>query len=95
MIKGFKPRGDDNRPDRGILPLAVMLSSTDVEIMTYIYGPVLANNLDLLINTPRRLANANGLWKSILALSNYVALDVPVLRGRVSDAEREVKIILE
>lgn len=87
MIKGFKPRGDDNRPDRGILPLAVMLSSTDVEIMTYIYGPVLANNLDLLINTPRRLANANGLWKSILALSNYVALDVPVLRGRVSDAE--------
>lgn len=27
MIKGFKPRGDDNRPDRGILPLAAMLGS--------------------------------------------------------------------
>lgn len=87
MIKGFKPRGDDNRPDRGILPLAVMLSNENVEIMTYIYGPVLANNLDLLINTPKKLANSNGLWKSILALSNYVALDVPVLRGRCKDAE--------
>ncbi len=87
IIKGFKPRGDDNRPDRGILPLAVMLSSTDTEIMTYIYGPVLANNLDLLINTPRKLAASNGLWKSILSLNNYVALDVPVLRGRCSDAE--------
>lgn len=87
IIKGFKPRGDDNRPDRGILPLAVMLSSTDVEIMTYIYGPVLANNLDSLINDPRRLANSNGLWKSILALSNYVALDVPVIKGKTKDAE--------
>jgi hypothetical protein len=87
MIKGFKPRGDDNRPDRGILPLAVMLSSTEVEIMTYIYGPVLAKNLASLVNTPRRLADSNGLWKSILALSNYVALDVPVLGGRTCDAE--------
>lgn len=87
LIKGFKPRGDDNRPDRGILPLAAMLSDVDVEIMTYIYGPVLANNLDSLINAPKRLANSNGLWKSILAISNYVALDVPVLRGRIADAE--------
>lgn len=79
LIKGFKPRGDDNRPDRGILPLAVMLSNTDAEIMTYIYGPIIENNLNLLITTPKRLAASNGLWKSILALSNYVALDVPIL----------------
>lgn len=87
LIKGFKPKGDDNRPDRGILPLAAMLSDIDVEIMTYIYGPVLANNLDSLINTPKHLANSNGFWKSILAISNYVALDVPVLKGSISDAE--------
>jgi hypothetical protein len=87
LIKGFKPRGDDNRPDRGILPLAVMLSDMNVEIMTYIYGPVLANSLNSLIKNPKKLAASNGLWKSILALSNYVALDVPVLRGKHSDAE--------
>ncbi|MCI8746521.1 MAG: hypothetical protein HFH67_01435 [Lachnospiraceae bacterium] len=79
IIKGFKPKGDDNRPDRGILPFAAMLSSTDTEVMTYIYGPVTAHNLDTLIQEPLRLANSNGLWKSVLALSNYVALDVPVL----------------
>jgi hypothetical protein len=33
------------------------------------------------------LANSNGLWKSILTLSNYVALDVPVLSGRIPAAE--------
>lgn len=87
IMKGFKPRGDDNRPDRGILPLAAMLTSTDVEVMTYIYGPVLASNLNTLISTPERLANSNGLWKSVLALSNYVALDAPVLSGQCSDAE--------
>lgn len=87
IIKGFKPRGDDNRPDRGILPLAAMLSSTELEVMTYIYGPVTATNLDTLIKNPMRLANSNGLWKSILALSNYIALDAPVLSRQLSGAE--------
>lgn len=87
LIKGFKPRGDDNRPDRGILPLAAMLSSSDIEIMTYIYGPVIAGNLNSLIHNPQKLAASNGLWKSILALSNYVALDVPVLGAEYTDAE--------
>lgn len=79
MLKGFKPRGDDNRPDRGLLPLISMLTSQNVEILTYIYGPIIENNFNLLKNTPKRLANANGLWKSILAISDYVALDVPIL----------------
>lgn len=87
LIKGFKPRGDDNRPDRGILPLAVMLSATDVEIMTYLYGPILTYNFNNLLAHPKRLAASNGLWKSILALSNFVALDVPILAGKLSNAE--------
>lgn len=87
LIKGFKPRGDDNRPDRGILPLAVMLSSTNLEVFTYLYGPVTSSNYNLLQTAPKRLASANGLWKSILALSNYVALDVPILSGHIADAE--------
>ena len=87
LIKGFKPRGDDNRPDRGLLPLATMLSSHNSDVMTYLYGPVLKNNFQLLQNNPKRLANANGLWKSILALSNFVMLDVPILGGTKQDAE--------
>lgn len=87
LIKGFKPRGDDNRPDRGILPLAVMLSAEDVEIMTYLYGPVIYNNYNNLLHAPKRLAASNGLWKAILSLSNYLALDVPILSGPLLDAE--------
>lgn len=85
ILKGFKPGGDDNRPDRGLLPLISMLTSQDVEIMTYIYGPIIENNFNLLKNTPKRLANANGLWKSILAISDFVALDVPILSRPLRD----------
>ena len=88
IFKGFKPRGDDNRPDRGLLPLAAMLSSTDVEVLTYIYGPMIENNLNLLDTHPIKLAERNGLWRSILALSNYVILDVPVLSRKKYDADR-------
>lgn len=80
LIKGFKPRGDDNRPDRGILPLVNMLSTPNVEILTYIYGPVLSRNYSMLLDTPKQLANSNGFWKSVLALSDYVALDVPIIQ---------------
>lgn len=88
IFKGFKPRGDDNRPDRGLLPLAAMLSDSDVDVMTYIYGPMIETNLNLLDRNPLTLADRNGLWRSILALSNYVILDVPVLAKKRYDAER-------
>lgn len=88
IFKGFKPRGDDNRPDRGLLPLACMLSDSDVDIITYIYGPMIEANLNLLDTDPFALANKNGLWHSILALSNFVILDVPVLAKRKYDVER-------
>lgn len=83
MIKGFKPRGDDNRPDRGILPLAAMLASTDIEVMTYIYGPVVERNFNTLVANPERLAASNGFWRAILSLSNYIALDIPVLTRQI------------
>lgn len=86
MVKGFKPAGDDNRPDRGVLPLSAMLSSTDIEVMTYIYGPVIERNFNVLMDNPERLADSNGFWRAILSLSNYVALDVPVLTRRPNDA---------
>lgn len=88
IFKGFKPKGDDNRPDRGLLPLASMLSASDVDVLTYIYGPVIETNLQLLDKNPIELANKNGLWRSILALSNFIILDVPVIARNNYDAER-------
>lgn len=88
IFKGFKPKGDDNRPDRGLLPFATMLTSTDTDILTYIYGPLIENNLKLLDTNPLTLTEKNGLWRSIFALSNYVILDVPVLSKKKYSAVR-------
>ncbi len=88
IIKGFKPRGDDNRPDRGLLPFASMLSSSDVDVLTYIYGPMLEHNLLLLDHDPFSLANKNGFWRSILSLSNFIILDAPVIAKSKYDVER-------
>lgn len=88
IFKGFKPGGDDNRPDRGLLPLAAMLSSSDVDVISYIYGPTIEANLRLLDTNPDKLADKNGLWRSILSLSDFVVLDVPVLAREKYDATR-------
>lgn len=92
IIKGFKPGGDDNRPDRGILPLASMLSGTEIEVFTYIYGPIIYNNYLALIKQPRKLAANNGFWKSFIALSNFIALDAPILR---SESLSEIQTLIE
>lgn len=88
VFKGFKPRGDDDRPDRGLLPLIDMLAGSDAQVLTYLYGPVVEANLKLLDADPKKLAQRNGLWRSILALSDYVVLDVPVLALKAYDAAR-------
>ncbi len=88
IYKGFKPRGDDNRPDRGLLPLAEMLATSEVDVMSYIYGPLVEANLGLLDTNQQRLAAKNGLWRSILSLSDFVVLDVPVLSSPKYDAVR-------
>ncbi len=79
LIKGFKPHGDDNRPDRGVLPLSAMLSNNDNETLTVVYGPIFYKNYKLLTQNPRALAVKNGLWKSILCLSNFLITDAPIL----------------
>lgn len=79
MVKGFKPRGDDNRPDRGVLPLAAMLASENVYIMAYIYGPLIERNYQLLLSNPLRLSETSGFWRAFLSLSDFILIDSPLL----------------
>ncbi len=61
-VAGFKPRGDDSRPDRGLVPLARMIFGLeDVDLVTIVYGPakpstwaMLANHCDLFGNILRK-----------------------------------------
>lgn len=79
IIKGFKPRGDDNRPDRGILPLVSMLIPSNIETMAFIYGPIVEKNYLRLIKEPNLLCRFNGFWKSVIGLSNYILLDSKII----------------
>lgn len=86
--KGFKPRGDDNRPDRGLLPLISMLTNENVEILTFLYGPITASSLHLFDTDINALIHKNGFWKSFIALSNLVIIDSPVIASSSRHAVR-------
>lgn len=77
MFKGFKPRGDDARPDRGILPLITMLSSETTEILTFVYGETSESTIQKLDQNILSLAHGNGLWSAIVSLSDFIILDAP------------------
>jgi hypothetical protein len=73
-VMGFKPRGDDARPDRGLPPLARMLIGNGEELLTVVYGPAQAATWPLLESDPVALAR-NGLWEAILDVSDGLLID--------------------
>jgi hypothetical protein len=99
-VTGFKPRGDDSRPDRGLVPLARMLFGNDIDIMTIVYGPAKAEAWEKFNQNYKALAEENGLWQAIIRLSNYILVDSKTSKkgamGRIVDKElqRERKQIL-
>ena len=94
---GFKPRGDDARPDRGVLPLARMLLGDKIQIITFIYGPATPMMLNLLEKHPDIISKNNGLWEATLSLSDFIVCDAttsqhPVLQlGFMNDIRGKVK----
>lgn len=74
-IMGFKPRGDDARPDRGLPPLVRMLIGQGQDLLAVVYGPALPSTWTMLRDNPTNLARQNGLWASILAVSDAVLID--------------------
>ncbi len=92
MFKGFKPHGDDARPDRGILPFITMLTSETAEILTFIYGETSVATLKKLDKNILSLANENGLWNSIVSLSDFIILDAPLI-PKTDGAQNIIRII--
>jgi hypothetical protein len=74
-ITGFKPKGDDSRPDRGLVPLARMIFGNDIDILTIVYGPAKESTWSMFKKDPNKLAQINGLWEAVFNLSNYVLAD--------------------
>jgi len=52
-----------------------MLFGNDIDILTIVFGPAGSQTWKTLKENPRKLATENGLWQSILNLSNYVLSD--------------------
>ena len=93
LLKGFKPKGDDNRPDRGALPFAQMLVGQNCDVMTFLYGPLLRRNLTLLQNNPKQLAKNNGLWNALISLSDFIAIDMEILEDNKEETGAVVKYL--
>jgi len=74
-IMGFKPRGDDARPDRGLVPFVRMLTGKDANILTFVYGPAPIATWKLFENNPIKLGSTNGLWEAIFSASDAVMVD--------------------
>jgi len=74
-VMGFKPRGDDARPDRGLAPMARMLIGEGNDLLTVVYGPAPSATWPVLENDPVSLIKVNGLWEAILAVSDAVLID--------------------
>ena len=74
-VMGFKPRGDDARPDRGLPPMTRMLIGEQHEMMTFVYGPAPVATWRTLTKRPGTLAERNGLWEAIMETSDALLVD--------------------
>jgi hypothetical protein len=74
-VMGFKPRGDDARPDRGLPPLTRMLIGNNQDLLTVVYGPAPSSTWPMLRDDPGTLVKRNGLWESVLEISDALLVD--------------------
>lgn len=74
-VMGFKPRGDDARPDRGLPPLTRMLIGHGCDLLSIVYGPAPAKTWPMLQKNPTTLSQRNGLWEAIFGVSDALLVD--------------------
>lgn len=75
LVTGFKPRGDDSRPDRGLTLLARMLVGQDASLMSFVSGPARAEMYTVAQQDPHLAAQRNGLLQAVFAASDWALLD--------------------
>lgn len=78
-VMGFKPRGDDARPDRGLPPLCRMLIGDGSDLLTVVYGPAPKSTWSMLARDPAGLMEKNGLWESVMVCSDAIMIDSKTL----------------
>jgi len=74
-ITGFKPAGDDSRPDRGLIPLARMTLGGQANMMCVVSGPAKNSTWNKLNTSLTELCADNGLWLAVFNMCNYVLID--------------------
>ena len=75
FILGFKPRGDDARPDRGLNPLLKMIFNDEASIISIIYGPATMSLWKTLNSSIEQVKKNNGLFNSIFQISDVLLVD--------------------
>lgn len=76
MVNGFKPGGNDSRPDRGLLPFSRMIFGEEISIFTIIYSPNVPDNIiNAISNGEFDILRRNGLFNAIVDGSDYILLD--------------------
>lgn len=74
-ITGYKPKGDDSRPDRGLCPLTKMVLGESSRVISIVYGPAKQQTWKMLEKGIDVLASSNGLWQSIYKICDGVLID--------------------
>ena len=76
LVNGFKPGGEDSRPDRGVIPFIRMLLGSDIPMVVVLFGPVPTYHLDKFHKSNfSELANSNGLFSAIFMGADYIIID--------------------
>jgi hypothetical protein len=78
-VMGFKPKGDDARPDRGLPPLCRMLIGDKADMLTVVYGPAPPSTWGALTTSPKDVMERNGLWEAVLMCSDALLADASTL----------------
>ena len=82
-ITGFKPKGDDSRPDRGLTPLTRMVLNASANILAVVYGPAKEGTWEKLEKSKNLLSTDNGLWQSIFNVADYVLVDSDTSKSKM------------
>lgn len=95
-IAGFKPKGEDSRPDRGLLPLFKMIYGNEYSVISIVFGPIKEKFIENLGESICSLPENNGLWRAIFTQSDFIIVDSFIVpKEKDSSLKKNIKDILD